>query len=872
MNNNSEQDIKINLKADINEATRNLRDLSRQVNKLGDLGEQGERRQRGFLSPKQVQMYRKIMSEIERTHQSSLRRMADAEEKYNQRHERSEFKKHKQLEDTLKRRQEAVRRAEGGNKWGDVASPSVQEFHRHKLNDAEQQLKSFQNSAQYKGAVKDTTTLEAELKLLRETVKDLTSETERANQHANTINQLTQQDPQLRRNVTGAVGTMLGAGAVTSMGAYAGYSLAGVDLLRDQEYSSARITQKLGTLGYNKADTIHRDSTQLVGQANQYSMADTLALQSVMAKGGITDAEKLNKDTQSIQGFGRAYAVDPNALAGTGSMLRQMGAVEEGDMQRLADLIGGAVSKNSMGGREEEMIRATTALASSVGQGMDRMSGQQVGNLVGLQTQVGQVESLRGERGSALLTNMDNAIKGGDSNFDLLMGKGVEFQGLEGMRELGYLKEQGISNPENLQRILQNSERMFGDATGSMTEMALAEQGMLSQHEFRALKDAGILDKWKNGEFASANELEKAGATDMADQIRQWQGTESKDWQRNEAENTNIKSDHGKFLEDTLTGANSAWNSLPDWAQHTALPLAGLAGSFGLGFGAKKLIGKGYDAMTRRGNGNIGGSGGIRNAVAGASGRLGGAVSGLGDKARNLGGRLLSGTDDFVQSTGNVLGKVPGAGLLGKAATRVPIVGTAIGVGVDRVANPEHSWGRSLSKGLGGAIGGILGGGAAIASGLFTGGLGWLGTGAATIGGASMGEKAGDWIYSKFAGDEDKVSESIREQSSVAPVQERSDTLNVSTLNINDRAFADYFASESSSKNTEGKGEKIQESAKRDNKEQVIRVVVEGGLTGVTAETEGEVKNSFKNYFSGLFGGNDSNDSGLNLAYDQRRA
>ena len=396
--NNKQEEVKYNFKADTSEAIRSLKELERQVDKLGDMADQGHRRKGGFLSTKQVDMYKRILKEMGKAQEEHYGKLSEMEKAYGSRFERNEFKKLRDLENNLKKRSEMVRRAEGGNKWGDTASPAVQEFHRHKQKEAHEDLKKYQGSSELKGAVQDTKKLEAELIKMSGVMEDFSQQMNRGGVHSTRMNELRELNPTTNRAIDGASSALAGAGVITGMGGYAQYTMQGIDSLRQQELSASGIAQKIGYEGAN-GDARHRESVQPVGVANQYDIAETLMLQGALARGGTTDADKLNKDTKAIQGFSRAYAVDPNSMAEGGSLLRKMGAMEEGQMDKLAQLIGGQVSKNKLSGREEEVNRATIALASSVSQGMDKMSTKQLGNLVGLQTDVGSIKGLEGDSG-----------------------------------------------------------------------------------------------------------------------------------------------------------------------------------------------------------------------------------------------------------------------------------------------------------------------------------------------------------------------------------------------------------------------------------------------------------------------------------------
>lgn len=623
-----ERDINYNAKIDITEAVRNLRDLERKVNKLGDMADQGQRMQKGFLSTKQVALYKRILDEMKKAQEEFTEKQTKMSERLTEMQEKEEFKKLKNLEDNLKRRTELLRNAEGGNKWGDVASPAVQEFHRIKQSEAREQLEDYKGSDEFTTAENASKDLEAQIAKLGAVLDEFKLQDDRATPHINRINDLRTINPTVDNAIDGASGLARSAGIITGVGAYAGYVNKGIDGLRQQEQSASSVTQKLDEYsGVSNSDAEHRELAQPIGEKNQYDLFQTLALQQGIAKGGITDAEKLGKDTDAIQGYSRAYGTDPNSMAEGGSLLRKMGALEEGQMDKLAKMIGGQVAKNSLGGREEEVSRATIALASTVSQGMDKLTTQGLESIVGLQTDVGSVKGMEGERGAATLANMDGAIKNSDSNFDLLLGKGTEFQTLEEMIEFEYQKEKGISDTTNVQRVLNNSKMIFGDtkAGNLMTESALAENNFLTHHEYRALDEQGILDKWEAGDFNTQEEVEALGIDSLTEKTAQWNETDSRNVQHNDAQGVNLNTDHSKAAEKIATESRGAWHDLlPDEAQHAILPAAGL--------GAGMLLGGGLRAGARRLFSRPVGAppgGGLLNTLRGAGGSIASGASKL---------------------------------------------------------------------------------------------------------------------------------------------------------------------------------------------------------------------------------------------------
>ena len=863
----SNNNVRIKLSADTKEAIRSVREFERQVNKLGDLADQGQRRQDGFLSSRQVQMYRRILKEMENSYAQHQKNLQKIEAEYQNRKNSKELEELKRLERELEKRQRLLRHAEGGNRWGDVASPVVQEYHRAKLEEAQKALDAYKNSDELKKAMADVTQLESELNVMRSTLQQLQAERQRAQIHSNRIDQMYEMDPTMRRYMNGVVQTVGSTGAIIGFNKYWEYTMGGIDILRAQEREASAVALRSGAYtGVDGADGEHRRAIYNLGEQNNYDTLQTAALQRLILTGGTSsDLDALNKDTFAIQRFSRAYAMDPMQLASAGSLLQRMGTLDEGQQQRFANMIAGAIAKNGMRGREEEMLRATISLAESVSQGQAIFTQQQLKNTMGLQVALGQsVPELRGERGAQLLSTIDSSIKNGGPQLDLLMGKGTEFVGLHGMTKLEELKEQGLSNPENLQRILKNANRMFG-GNEDMIKWALKEQLGLQMNEYNALKKSGLLDKIMEDPYSvTSADLSKAGAKELAKQWGTYSSSETAKVDYLDSQSSNLQASHAQLADEAAKSSRGIWHGMPDWMQHALLPLVSLGGGLAIGWKGGLLLRKAANAVTKRINPNISGQGGIANWLSSKFKGGGGGTPPTPPTVPPAGG------GGFRGAIGQVLKG------WGKA---VPLAGGALTVAVDQ-ATTDNNFGRSIAKGVGSAIGNVLGAAGGIALGFGTGGLGVAATGGMTIGGGMIGEKVGDWIYSLFAGDEDKQPKKVPtpdssssagdKQSKKVPTENSSssagavavDSINTDRININNKDLASYFEKQPSRKD-------VSQSTSSSSREQVIRIIIEGDIKGMDKKNQDKVTNSIRDYFSIL--SSPFNPFRYNLAFDQSR-
>lgn len=561
-----DEEFKIKLNADTREASGSIKRLQRQIEKLEDIAEQGETKRNGFLTKKQVNLSKKMLEEIEKNYEKHYRNLERVEAEY--------YKKKESLQRRVDNYDNKYKVATGGNEWGDKAHDVVQNFYKGKLGESKKELADFSELEKQIGGLKQALT----------SIEDRREYALRQEQRIGNLYQET--SPQL---ANGALGMMAGAGMVTNMGSYFGYARSGVMNLRQQEMYASGITQKLGLYQGETHDSKLRDNTADVGLENHFGVTDTLYLQGKMIRGNYTNDQSLEEDTRSAQEFGRAYAVNPLELATSATMMQRMGSLEEGDMRRFANMIGGVISKTGMRGREEEMVRATNSLAHSVSTGLVELSEKQRVALAGFQTSLGmELPSMKGQRGAGMLANMDQAIKHGDSAFDLMMGKGTEFVGLEGMWQMQLEKAKGLT-PENVQRILKNTRRLTGGNEDHM-KLALTEKLGMSADEVENIFSSGLASQWEKGDLPTEQELIDAGALDTADQIFHREDSATDEIARQKAIAEDYKATHNKAVEEATKTLGGWWADLPEPIKHMLLPATAAGGSFGGSLVIKSLL------------------------------------------------------------------------------------------------------------------------------------------------------------------------------------------------------------------------------------------------------------------------------------------
>jgi len=640
-------DADIKFRADTTDALSDIKQLESKVAKLKDLANQGEHSQGGLLSYRQVSMYRKILGETEALYDKHYKRLERMEADYGRKVEENQKK--------IKKYQEQLRNAQGGNKWGDVASPRVQQFYQSRLDQATAERDNIKSG-----------TNEAEMQRLRTIVNQMNPSIQQRNDNRDRIDRMHERDPVTERMLYGVTSAVQSAGLIASIGQMFNYGNRYADILRPQELQASQMGQKIG-YGEGGNDETLRERAVEVGLRNQYKAGETLQTQSILASGGRTNLDKLDADTEAAQSFGRNTGTNPDRIADMGSMLQRMGAMDEGQMKRLSDLIGGAVAKTKMSGREEEMMRATTSLAQSVSRGIPEFKDDQFKNMLSAQVMLGQLSpELKGERGSKLLGTMDAGFKEGNHTLDVLMRNGnSDFLGVEGTWKMKLQQEEGISNPKNITDLVKGLKATYGkDVLKTEQGKALAgmtmSQGLgVSKQESKKLIESGFLDKMEQGKMPTSKELEEAGMKDLAKKAKAWDNAESKNWTGNEAgyERTGTET-AGNIWAGTSSYVGQAFNSLNPWVAFGGMSAMALGGSYmmgkygrmGLSRGLTSLrpnIGQQRGALPRTGGNFLGNvrntTGSLWNSTKAGAGSLWNATKSGTSKAWNWGKGLFKG-------------------------------------------------------------------------------------------------------------------------------------------------------------------------------------------------------------------------------------
>lgn len=848
---------------ELTRASKSIEEMERKIARLNSVATQGSGKQKGYLTPAQVKMVMEMLDEIEDAYSKHYENLERLQEEYS--------KKSQQMHEQVMKSQELLTYAEGGaDGMGDRLPEAEVERRRERRDTLIEEMERFKKDSQ------------PELDAIKGSIERLEQNKELSQAIYNDdISNLHEHDGTQRRMENAVYSTIGASGMITSISSLLGFISKGYGNLTEQQWGASDLGQKLEF--YEGDDRgLRKDLTKL-GRESGYDTDSTIQTGMSLARGGVSDKEGFEKDIQTAQEMGRALSIDPNQMADMGALMKQLNALEDGQMQRLANLIGNSISKNGMQGREEEQLRSTQRILETVTSNLSEVDFSHVQGMIGLQDLLAESSpKLKGEGGAQLIQNIDSGIKNGGNINDILLGYGTDprYQGIAGRAQLEYDKEKGISDPENLKRIVSNANKWSG--TPEYAALMLKDQYNISLHDQEALHNSGAWQKIQNGEILNEDILDQMDATgnkELMDSLNKYNESFTSTTRGNKIDKENL----GTYMAEPVQGlwetGKSIFYSQPEFLQSAETMALGL----GIAGGVRKAvpwavgkvknhipnIGKKYglrgkgtppvdDAIGAVDDVAKGGAKGassiIDDVTKGASSIVDDVTKGATDiasKAKGLGkGALdyieggadalhssLSGATKGITSSLDDVGKGTLSGV-GKAvgklgAKAIPIAGMVLDTGMNMAEG--DSFGKSATKaGLTGAL--ALGAGALLAP--VTGGLS-LGASALVAGGVGVGSS----IVS------DKVVDSFWKEEEESPVEK---TRKVESTTKN-RELSDTIDEELSS--VEGNYN--------------ININITGSIDGMNTSNQTEVTNSVSDFFSNLLGGRRT--GGLDLSTGWRR-
>ena len=521
------------------------------------------------------------------------------------------------------------------------------------------------------------------------------------------------------------------------------YASKGYELMDRDEDLSYRVAQKTGD--YRHDFTRARKDIEALGLKTGHTASETTStILTYENIGGVKDTKTSMQDVEAIQKFARAYAIDPNELARASGTMNRIGATNEGDQQRFADMLAESIKVQGMSGREAELIQSTNDLAKSVASRTLTVDNNGLVNIMALQNSLSQLSpQLRGSQGASELQNMNASIQNADRGMQILLGRGTEYVGPSGTWALRKKAEKGISDPENIANAIKNSERFYNPLglQGSQTAIDVQKHILASELHLKTdtidaiFKDQETYDRWKNGGITEEEkEALKTSNGDLAEKYKEFDDSDVQRREKHKANKENTQKGTGDAEDGLLAPIHDLYDNMPFIGK---LGMDAVGGMTGIGF-YKLLSSKTF----RNGVSSLFGKGSnIVDDVVGATSKEASWMS----KFFPKGAQVLGKYGKYFSKAGKIFGK---------AAPVVSGIFDAYDAYSESKENGESS-GEALSKGAGAGVGGGLGAWGGFQAGAAAGTLVFPGVGTLIggVGGALLGGLAGSKLGGGLAGD-----------------------------------------------------------------------------------------------------------------------
>lgn len=473
-----------------------------------------------------------------------------------------------------------------------------------------------------------------------------------------------------------------------------------------QTGASLAFTTYGSTLAYTDYNAARKDASVL-GKVYGYDSTTTMnAGEANMSSGaGFTTLDNYNSDLNAILRTSKFLGIDTGVMAQTSGYMSSIGVTESGDQQRFANILAQSIVDAEMTGREDEQLRVLENIADNLASVNTTVSEQSMTNSLQLYNAlVNQNENLKGERGSEVVSSLNDLATSGNSTFMNLLGYGTEYTGVQGLQELRRQIEQDPT------AAIQKAYSNWMSSTGSYMDEDQAK-AMFSEflHSNTSLSQTEIDDALSAiGDTNFSESLNKdydtsEGESLLNDVEENYNNDKISTEERHDVEKQENSDDRGNLWNNITKPFESLYNMMPDWMQQGADIIGGatpyVAGGFGL-----KALGQGFSNWKATGNPFTSGTGGgawknfwgkgassaADDVVSGAANAADDVVIDLvegadgvwrqsGETAANTGDDVLGLTDDIISNTGDDLANA--------AASSVDDIANAASSSIDDIAN-----------------------------------------------------------------------------------------------------------------------------------------------------------------------------------------
>jgi len=527
------------------------------------------------------------------------------------------------------------------------------------------------------------------------------------------------------------------------------------------------VGQQTGAVGANWRPNRTAVMRSGLGKQLGFTGQEMMEFQSnYLSANGYHGAADMKAATTGQATFARATGLGSDEVKDFFSTAYRSGGIEGNQTKQFQNAFLGAMKQSGAVGREKDQLKALNGILTSMSTNRT-VTNQEMMRTIGLQSTISAtgVSSLQGTKGGALMEQLDTGIREGfnDPQMRVLFGQGTKYQGMAGRAQLRKQMEKGISDPENLQTLIEASKAQVPNGTQEEQAEVLATLASRMGVNMSSQQAGGLLGMdpkslTKESIDKVMKDGLKEGSIESAKREKAYEGSKASIDNASEAA-TAKQATELNDMGSKLREANAALGGLPA-PLYTAIAAvvaftAAVAGSAAM-FGGASLLKRGASRKFG-GRGRGSGGGGVGGGAAGAAATGAGAagVAGAAGTAAATGAGTAAGaaaTGAGAAAGGSRLAGV-GKGILGGAGKLMLPLGVLMGAS-EIMQAPEDKKGAAVGSAVGGIGGGVLGGAAAGAAvGSF---LGPIGTAVGGIGGAIAGGWAGSGIGETIGGWFDK--------------------------------------------------------------------------------------------------------------------
>lgn len=537
------------------------------------------------------------------------------------------------------------------------------------------------------------------------------------------------------------------------------------------------------------------------------STAEMIAFQDTyLANSGLLEApdtevgqaiqqEDMNTAMQSQAVFSRSTGTSVEDTADFFNTAFGAGGGNADSVKMIQDGFLGAMESSGMIGREKEQLSALQSIIDVSSRGRD-VSDTDVRNLMGLQSALANTgeRSLQGEQGAELMTSLDEGIRSSfhDPKARMMFGMGLgDNTGVEGLNEVSERMDRGLSDPDNLQGIMDTVQGMSPGDTAEPAHVRMMAAQMFGtdiSHE----QAAALSEAHQNGELSAEgissiiDDNETIGADKAMENLGLYQNQDEATENQYDATQDKMAMNMNDWG-DIVREAGASLNGLPAPAYAAIAGLAALASALSFtaaSFGGSAVIRKAASGKRNR-NGSPnpdskGTSPGGTAATAGAA--TAGTMVGTGTKGASTDKGRATAIPNPNQSGGQSGTKQPnnpvtpmgilpgnqgetkpgGGGKMGKMmGGNLPMMAMMAAMTAPSLLSMDGAQAAETGGGMLGGMGGFMGG--AKLGGLAGSVFGPVGTGVGALVGGTVGSLAGSSVGSSiggmFGGDSDAPTE-----------------------------------------------------------------------------------------------------------------